>query len=134
MKKTFITLTAIAAVLVTISSCKKAGTGGNATLAVFPKHHGTPIPNQPNYPDSIFVKFNTEELPSNPTTNYDALFVGASPEDHIHCEGLKTGKYYLYCTGWDTTINQRVTGGMAVKIKHKDRKDEIVVDIAVTED
>lgn len=133
MKKTFLSIAAAAVAITFASSCKKAGTGGDATLVVFAKHHGVVIPNQANYPDSVFVKFNTEELPSNPTTNYDALFVGEAGEDHIHCENLKTGKYYIYCTGWDTNIGQRVSGGMALKIKWKDRKDEIDTDVAVTE-
>lgn len=114
-------------------SCKKAGTGGDAILAIFPKHHGTPIVNHVNYRDSAFIKFNTDELPDNPTTNYDLLVVGDVGEDHIHVEGLKRGKYYVYCTGWDTTINARVTGGLAVKIKYSERKDEIDLDVPVTE-
>ena len=133
MKKTILSIAALALTLSMFNSCKKAGTGGDATVVVFAKHHGNIIWNHAGYPDSVFVKFNTEELPSNPTTNYDALFVGEAGEDHVHCEGLKTGKYYFYATGWDTTINQRVTGGMAIKIKYKDRKDEIDQDIAVTE-
>jgi hypothetical protein len=133
MKKTILSIAALAFAVSTFTSCKKAGTGGDATVVVFAKHHGNIVPNHTNYPDSVFVKFNTEELPTNPTVNYDALFVGEAGEDHIHCAGLKTGKYYFYATGWDTTINQRVTGGMAIKIKYKDRKDEIDQDIAVTE-
>ena len=133
MKKAFLSIAALALTFSFITSCKKAGTDGDATLVVFAKHHGVTIPNHAGYVDSVYVKFNTQELPSNPTQNYDAVFVGEAGEDHIHCENLHTGKYYIFVTGWDTTINQRVSGGMAIKIKYKQRKQEIDQDVAVTE-
>lgn len=119
--------------LFAITSCKKAGTNGDATLVVFAKHHGTIIPNQALYRDSVFVTFNEKDLPSDPTHNYDALFVGEAGEDHIHCEGLHTGTYFIYVTGFDTSIGQRVSGGASVKIKYKERKEEVDFDVAVTE-
>ncbi len=128
---------AILLTLLFISSCKKAGLDGDATLVVFPQHHGRTIPNHAGYPDSVYVKFNVSDLPSDPTHNYDAVFVGEAGEDHVHCASMHTGKYYLFCTGWDTTLNvptgERVFGGMAVKIKYKDRKQEIDVNVPVTE-
>ena len=133
MKKSFFYIAVLAISASGFSSCKKAGQGGDATLAIQLKHHGVVIPNQTNYKDSVFIKFNTDELPDNPTTNYDLLVVGTGTEDHVHVEGLKTGKYYVFCTGWDTAINQRVLGGQAIKIKYKERKEEIVTDIAVVE-
>ncbi len=120
-----------AAAVILIPACK-AGSGGDATLVVLPEHHGTPISGTAAYPDSVFIKFNTQDLPDNPTTNYDALFT-SSNEAHVHCEGLKAGKYFIYATGWDPAINQRVTGGVAVKIKYKDRKDEITIEVPVVE-
>lgn len=123
--------------LFAFSSCKKAGTDGDATLVVFAKHHGTIIPNHPGYPDTVYVKFNAKDLPSDPTHDYDAIFVGEAGEDHVHCEGLHTGTYFLYVTGWDTSLNpptgQRVSGGMSVKIKYKERRSEIVVNVPVVE-
>jgi hypothetical protein len=59
--------------------------------------------------------------------------VGEAGEDHVHCEGLHAGTYFLYVTGFDSSINSRVTGGMSVKIKYKERKDEIALDVSVTE-
>src|ERR1041385_4271652 len=115
------------------ASCCKEGTGGEATLAVFPKHHSKPILNRAAYLDTIYVKFNAKELPGTKPSDFDKYFVGEAGEDHVHCEGLKCGDYYLYGAGFDTTISQRVTGGMHVKIKHKERKDEQDIDLAVTE-
>jgi hypothetical protein len=119
--------------LFAIASCKRAGTDGDAILVVFPKHHGTPILNQSAYLDTVYVKFNSKDLPTDPTHDYDAIFVGEAGEDHVHCAGLHTGTYYLFVTGFDTTINERVTGGMSVKIKYKERKEEIRLDVPVVE-
>ena len=123
--------------LLAFSSCKRAGIDGNATLVVTPKHHGTPIISQTNYRDTVYVKFNAKDLSSDPTHDYDAIFVGEPGEDHIRCTGLHTGTYFLYVSGKDTLINppagERVTGGMSVKIKYKERKHEINLDISVVE-
>jgi hypothetical protein len=133
MEKQIKTIGFLALCLFAVSSCKRAGVDGDATLVVFAKHHGTIIPNHVGYPDSVYVKFNAKDLPVDPTHDYDAVFVGEPGEDHVHCEGLHTGTYYLYATGYDSTINMRVNGGMSVKIKHKERKEEIDVDVPVTE-
>lgn len=116
-----------------LTSCTKEGLGGDATLVVKPAHHGLPIVSTTAYQDSVFIKYNTLDAPANPTTEYDLLVVGTVGEDHIHVEGLKLGDYYVYCTGWDTSINMRVSGGIPVTIKRKERKDEIVTDVPVVE-
>jgi hypothetical protein len=123
--------------LLALGSCKRAGIDGDATLVITPKHHGNIIVNQPNYRDTVYVKFNAKDLPTDPTHDYDAIFVGEAGEGHVHCAGLHTGTYFLYVTGWDPSANpplgQRVQGGMSVKIKYKERKQEISLDIPVTE-
>ncbi|CAN5325493.1 hypothetical protein BH09BAC5_BH09BAC5_00670 [soil metagenome] len=133
MKKYIKTIGILALCIFGISSCKKAGTDGDATLVVFAKHHGVIITNKNTYPDSVYVKFNAKDAPSDPTHDYDAVFVGEVGEDHIHCTNLHAGTYYLFVTGMDSTITQRVYGGASVKIKYKERKGEIDTDIAVTE-
>lgn len=116
------------------ASCAKEGLGGDATLVVKPQHHGVNIPSLGAYPDSVFIKFEAKEVPADPIHDYDALFVGAAGEEHIHCEGLKWGYYSVYCTGWDTTINERVVGGLTIKINRSERKEEITVEVPVVED
>ena len=116
-----------------ISSCCKAGLEGDATVVVFLKHHSTIIPNDSIWPDSVFVYFGQKELPSDYKTKYDAVFVGEAGEDHVHLPNLKCGKYYLFGSGYDNSIHQRVSGGMAIKIKHSERKQELDVDLPVTE-
>lgn len=129
MKKIF----AIIFITSFILSCKKNGTGGDATLVVFPQHHGRSIVNHYGYPDTIFVKFKATSLPGTTPDKFDTYFVGVPGEDHVHCTGLLPGKYYLYGVGMDSAGPYRVTGGLAVKITHSERKKEKDIDLAVTE-
>ena len=116
-----------------LASCNKAGTGGHADLVVFPIHHGVHVPAYSNYPDSVYLFFNSKDLPANPTHSADAIFTGETGEDHVHCNDLRPGNYFLYVAAWDTLHQVRVTGGMAVKIKFKERKQEINVEVPVIE-
>jgi len=118
---------------VALSSCCKEGTNGEATLTVHLAHHGTPITSTTAYPDTIFIKFNADELPGTKPSDFDTYVVGTAGEDHVHVKNLKCGKYYLYGVGFDPAGPYRVTGGMGVKIKHGQRKDEQHIELAVTE-
>ena len=119
--------------LFSAASCHKAGTGGKATLVIFPIHHDVPVVSKSYYRDSVFLFFNTKDLPVDPVNHADIVFTGETGEDHIHCENLHTGNYFVYVTAWDTLHRVRVTGGMAVTIKFKERKQEIDVKIPLTE-
>lgn len=128
-----VTLCFLFSCLIIFSSCKKAGTGGKATLVVFLQHHGKTIPNHTGYPDTVFVKYNAKELPGTTAADFDTYFVGEEGEDHVHCTELKPGNYFIYGAGMDTTGPYRVTGGIAVKIKSSDKENEIDTDLPVTE-
>lgn len=127
MKNIFF-LTMIAAMIVIVPACKKNDTGGKATIAAFPKHHDRAIKGA-----TVYVKFDAEEMPSDITTHYDLKITGEANEDHVHIEDLRYGHYYLYAVGYDSTIMQPVLGGIGVKIKWSERKDEMDVNIPVTE-
>ncbi len=124
-------------VILMISSCNKdeekcvAGTGGNLTILAFPKHHGTTIPNLPNYPDTVFVKFNTQDSPGSSQANYDTYFVGEVGQEYVKVFGLKCGEYYFMGVGFDTTINERVVGGMPFSTDQIE--GELNLTLAVTE-
>ena len=118
--------------LVTTSSCEdecEAGLGGNVTIAAFPKHHDDPIFSQANYPDSAFVKFNTQEFPGEDPADYDLVLVGTPGEDHIHIEGLKCGDYFIFMTGFDTAINDRVVGGIPYSFDQSSGEIDVVVPV-----
>jgi hypothetical protein len=124
--------------LASVISCKDddnkcvAGTGGNVTVVAKPEHHLEPIINLPAYPDSAFVKFNTQEFPGDNPALYDLVVAGEAPEDHVHIEGLKCGKYFIFMTGFDTTIQERVKGGIPVQITQQ--SGERIIKVPVTED
>ncbi|MBC7412869.1 MAG: hypothetical protein H7331_10510 [Bacteroidia bacterium] len=121
-----VALTAMA-VIGTVA-CKKNGTGGKATLAALPQHHGKPI-----FGATAYIKFNATELPSDPTNNYDLKIVGGKKEDHVHVENLRYGNYYVYIIGYDSSIFLPVKGGIPVKIKYAERAKELDMIIPVKE-
>lgn len=123
----------IAIVALLLSGCKKEGLDGDATLVIKPAHHETPIVSTAAYRDSVFIKFDVTEVPLDPTNDYDALIVGEIGTDEIRVEHPTKGTYSIYCTGWDTVINDRVTGGLVIEIKRKQRKDEILVNVPLVE-
>jgi len=107
-----------------------SGMGGNLTLVAKPEHHGAPIINHANYADTAFIKFNTQDFPGDNIALYDTFFVGETVgEDHVHIEGIKPGKMYIFMAGLDTTIGERVTGGVPVNTSQASGELEVVVPV-----
>ena len=114
-------------------SCRNGGLGGDVILTVYPEHHGVSIHNCIGYPDTVFLKFDTDDFPGTKPSDYDTYFVGTPRENFVHCHGLKPGKYFVYATGMDSAGPYRVMGGMPLKIKYSERKDEITLNVPVVE-
>lgn len=113
-------------------SCKVAGAGGNVTLVARPQHHGTPILNTASYPDTAYLKFNTQDSPGYNPSSFDLVVPGIHiGEDHVEVEGLRPGKYFIMMTGFDTTINERVIGGIPLIITAE--FGEVVLNVPVVE-
>jgi hypothetical protein len=108
-----------------------AGLGGNVTIVAFPKHHGVSIFSDSLYLDSAFVKFNTSNSPGITASAYDKIYIGEAGEDHVHLTGLKRGKYFIFMSGFDTSISQRVTGGIPYEVTEV--SGEIDLNVPVTE-
>ena len=121
--------------LLTLSvfSCAKEGLGGESTLVIFLQHHGRAIKSHIGYPDTVFVKYGTQDFPGTQASDFSKYFIGVTDEDSIIIKGLKWGNYYLYGAGMDSLGPYRVTGGMPFKIKQSDKKEDVNVDLAVTE-
>jgi hypothetical protein len=113
-----ITLGLFALAALSICSCKHdatdvAGKGGNATVVLYPQHHGVAFH---LITGKLYVKYNTSNAPSNgiyddsvACVNHDSLISGAFT-------GLKNGNYYFYTTAYDTSIAQNVKGAMPYTI------------------
>ena len=119
-------LLGITIILSTVCACKKEGKGGKATITGHVKHHEVHIPDA-----IVYIKYGATELPGTNASDYDDQAVASSGDGHYEFEELKKGDYYLYSTGYDSTISEIVLGGTPVKIK---KKSEIVeIDIPVAE-
>jgi hypothetical protein len=137
MNKQLLIFAAIITWIFISASCKKkddcvAGSGGAVTIAAFPQHHTKPIfSTGGNHTDTAYVKFGTQDFPGTNPASYDLVIAGDSGEDHVHIPNLKCGEYYIYMTGFDTSINQRVTGGIPYSFSQT--SGEIDLDVPVTE-
>ncbi len=120
----------ISAIVLTLSlSCKRNGTGGDASISFYVKHHAALIPGA-----TVYIKYGADEFPGSDVSKYDASVVceTTGPETaHATFTGLLKGKYYLYATGFDSAIMQTVTGGIPVKIEKK--SDQLTYDVPVKE-
>jgi len=114
--------------VVALVACKKNGTGGDNAIAAFPKHHGTSIPNA-----TVYIKYGAAELPGVNASDYDdvKIAIQEGTTAHAHFEGLLKGDYYIYAVGYDSTVSEIVSGGIAVKVKTKTGEQDI--DLPVTE-
>ena len=112
-------------------SCQYGGLDGNTTIVAKPQHHGVPIISKIGYVDSAFVKFNTQESPGSLASDYDLVIAGEEGEDHVHIEELKPGKYFIMMTGFDSTITQRVSGGIPYILTQS--SGEVDVEVPVSE-
>ena len=122
----------LAITLVVSSSCVKEGSGGNAKIAIWVKHHDKLIPAA-----TVYIKYGTNDFPGDEVSLYDdAEVCGTTGEDegHTHFHDLNRGNYYLYAVGYDSASAQTVKGGIPLTIKKADQDGETDVDVPVTED
>lgn len=108
-------------------SCQLAGTGGATTIVAFPKHHGGDVWNS-----TAYVKFNTKEFPGIPgSVAYDLTVSSEPTHNHVELENLKVGNYYIYMTGYDSSITATVKGGMPYTLAQS--TGEVDINVAITE-
>jgi hypothetical protein len=112
-------------------SCTYGGSGGSIKIEANVKHHNTPIFSTASYRDTAYLKFNAVEFPGTSPSAYDMIVIGDDGEAHVDLEGIKSGKYFLYMTGWDPAISMRVSGGIPIVITQT--TGEFEVDVPVVE-
>lgn len=129
MKRNLNILILVSLVTLIFLSCKKNGTGGDNTIAAFPKHHDKSIPGA-----IVYIKYGSKEFPGEDASLYDDKKIApysGSEAAHAHFEGLLKGDYYLYSVGYDSAISAPVKGGISIRITSK--KGETEVDVPITE-
>jgi hypothetical protein len=97
-------------------SCCKAGKGGNATLHVSVLSDSK----NPIYNTIVYLKYGQSTPPAS-VTGFDAKIQPPAGSNTVSFTGLKCGTYYLYASGYDSTLKSPVSGGAPLSILHKDR-------------
>jgi hypothetical protein len=115
------------AVILTITACKKNGTGGKETIKGVVAHHSRAIPNS-----KVYIKYNATEFPGSTISNYDDKVI-ANSEAAYEIKNLRPGEYYLYAVGVDPSSVEPVFGGVPVVIRNSDKNATIQANIAVVE-
>lgn len=84
------------------------GKGGNATVTVYPSHHGVT-----SSLDSmmVYIKYNSLDAPANGIYDDSTTCTYTNSLPSCSFSGLKNGKYYFYSKGHDYAIAARVKGG-----------------------
>lgn len=122
MKK-IIVLSSLLLLTLCFVACKKNQLGGKSTIKGSVLHHSQLIPNA-----TVYVKFNAKDFPGTDIGAYDdKVTADANGNYEIKCY---KGDYYLYGVGYDNSIREAVTGGLAVHIRNR---ETVKVDVAVTE-
>lgn len=97
-----------------------AGFGGAVDLRFTLKHHSKVIRNKIGYPDSVYVIFNTNDLPgldaNDLPLSYNSIIVGAGLDSFVLVNDLKCGQYFFYGAAMDSTGPYRVLGGVPYTI------------------
>lgn len=119
-----------AATTLSLSACNRkddntAGKGGNASLTCTPAHHGV---SKNIINAKVYIKYNTLDLPGSFDDSMNCTIINNKPTATF--PGLKTGNYYLYSRGLDTTIGVTVEGGLSFKISEENAQ---TITIPVTE-
>jgi uncharacterized membrane protein len=99
---------------VRLENNQTAGKGGNAVLRIVPEHHtiSTNIIN-----GKIYIKYNALDAPSSFDDSTNCILSNGVPTGIFN--NLKKGDYYIVGTGYDTSINEFVKGGLPYTIKEE---------------
>jgi hypothetical protein len=117
----------LSAVFLIVVSCKKDGTGGDAGISARVQHHEKAIPGA-----TVYIKYGATEFPGAAPGNYDEHKV-CDANAKTQFSNLLPGHYYFYGVGFDSSIQEAVTGGIPLEIKRKQKKSNIDLLVPVTE-
>jgi len=128
-------ISTIALIGLTFTNCTKEeeeiviqetpGIGGTSIITGHVKHHDVHIPNA-----TVYIKYGATELPGTDSSDFDDYTVASTGDGHYEFEELKKGNYYLYSTGYDSTISEIVKGGVPTRINSEPETVEIDIPVA----
>ena len=132
MKTKFIFIAIISSLILIISGCSKAGTGGNATVVC--SVYNTDNNNVAVNGATVYVKYGQSTPPSADNTGYDDHKVAAAGSNSVTFTGLKQGTYYFYAEAnvGTATAPAPVSGGAAFSLTHAHRNGTSDATIGVT--
>ncbi len=122
--KPILTIFLVAATLAAcnrIENTKTAGKGGNAVLNCVPAHHEV-YKNIINA--KVYLKYNAQNAPITYDDSVSCTMVDGKPTATF--SGLKTGDYYIFASGFDTSVSQISKGGMPYTIASEKKYDLLV--------
>jgi len=110
-------------------SCLYGGLGGSTDIFLKPQHLSVPVTNKAGYPDSALIKFNVKHFHGHFPSDYDLIVTGTDGDDFVKLQGMKPGYYYIFMTGYDSTINQRVSGEKYYKLTQSSGSVDVIVPV-----
>ncbi len=90
------------------------GKGGNASINVYPNHHGATASLDSMV---VYIKYNSVDAPSDGRYDDSAACIYTNALPSCTFTGLWNGNYYIFTRGYDYNIAGRVKGGLPYTIK-----------------
>ncbi len=129
-----ITLSTFIAVSAIVTGCKHdpmytiGGKGGNASLIVYPAHHGDAC----NLDSMVvYIKYNATDAPADGVYDDSAICSKVNNLQTCTFSNLWNGNYYIFGKGYDYAVLQRVRGGLQYTIKNQ---AAVTISMPVSED
>jgi hypothetical protein len=129
MKTKILFATIIAFVIIIISSCTKAGTGGNATVVC---NVSNGINNDKLSNITVYIKYGQSTAPSQNTSGYDDQKQAVGTKATF--TGLKEGTYYFLITAYDSAVSKssQLSGSGPFSLTHANRNGTSTANFSVS--
>jgi hypothetical protein len=102
----------IAFLFMATTACKKEGSGGKSSVSGNVQHHGANIANA-----VVYIKYGATEFPGADVSLYDDKTT-SNGSAYYEFKSLRRGNYFLYAVGFDNSVSEVVSGGIAVKLMY----------------
>jgi hypothetical protein len=133
MKKTFFIASFLLFMASFLTSCTKAGKGGDATIVC--TVWNTDNNSSPVNGATVYVAYDLSSAPSQNTSGYDDHQVATATSNTVAFIGLKKGTYYFMAVGNQTvtssqgTTTVQVSGGAPYSLNHGSGTNKATVNV-----